>query len=88
MTLILLSFSGGLATETLAVLWVHFAERNNKPWLFVIALLQGIANVCGIGGAINGWACALAYVLGYGCGPLVGIYIKSRIGQQSTPKPT
>ena len=77
--LILLSFIGGLSTEALAVLWVHFAERNKKPQLFWVSVLQGTANVCGIGGAISGWPCAVAYVLGYGCGPLVGIYVKHRI---------
>ena len=81
MLLILLSFFGGLAMEALAVLWVHFAERNNKPWLFAVAVLQGTATVCGIGGAIQGWPSAVAYVLGYGCGPLLGIYIKKYINR-------
>jgi hypothetical protein len=86
MFLPMLSFVGGLSTEALAVLWVHFAERNDRYKLFAIAVLQGTANVCGIGGAISGWPCAVAYVVGYGCGPLLGIYVKGRMGSHRPPR--
>ena len=71
-------FLGGLIVEALAVLWVHYAERDKKHPLFGVSLLLGAANVLGIGTAIQHWQSALAFILGYGLGPLAGLHIKKQ----------
>lgn len=78
--MIFLSFLGGLLTECLAVLWVHYSEKNKKVHICVVSGLLGVCNVLGIGGALSGgWHCSVAYVLGFALGPLVGIQIKQRL---------
>ena len=78
---LLLTFSGAALSDVLLVLWVHYAERNKKLQVFLFAMLQGAAGLCGIGGALTeGWAGIAACVFGYGCGSLLGIWIKGRLG--------
>ena len=72
-------FIAGVSVEALAVLWVHYSERNQKLPLFIVSTCLGAAQVLGIGGAINNWQCALAFILGYGFGPLLGLWIKARM---------
>lgn len=81
-TALFFSFIGGVTADTLLILWAHFAERNKLPQLFLFAMLQGAAGILGIGGAIQGWPNALACVFGYGCGSLIGVYVKRRIERQ------
>lgn len=73
---IFLAFISGAVGEGLAVLWVHFAERNQRRWLFVISCAQGAATVLGIGEAIQDWRAGVAFVLGYGVGPQIALYFK------------
>lgn len=43
-----LAFLSGLVLESLAVLWVHYSERNQRLALFIVGTLQGTAHVLGI----------------------------------------
>ena len=47
------AFLGGLFLELLAVLWVHYAERNAYVPLSIVAALQAVAMVVGLGEAVN-----------------------------------
>lgn len=75
----LIAFASGAVAEALAVLWVHFAERNQRVRVFAIGVLMGIATVLGIGEALHTLPSAVGFVLGYGCGPLIGIELKRRL---------
>lgn len=85
--LVLIPFLGGLFVEALAVLWVHYSERNAQLPLFLTSLGLGTANVLGLGSAIIHWQAALAFILGYGLGPLLGIRIKKWIQSGGGGKP-
>lgn len=68
-----------MAIEATGVLWVHYAERNQAAYLFVVSVIQAIALVYGIGEGIKALPMAAAYVLGYGFGALSGLWIKKRL---------
>lgn len=77
------AFCGGLSLEALAVLWVHYSERNNRVGIVCVSAGQALCQVLGLGSALQGPGEALAFVIGHALGPLVGIALKKRMGHQS-----
>lgn len=76
MALVLVCAAAGLVTEALAVLWVHYAEREQVRQLAAVALVQALCQVSGVVGIVAGWDAAAAYVAGYSLGPVLGIHVK------------
>lgn len=76
---ILVTFFSAAAVEGLSLLWVHYAERNNRLAVFLIGSAVGIFALLGLGNALYSLPCAVAFVLGYGVGPVVAIEIKKRL---------
>lgn len=79
MSLIILTFISATLVECLASIWVHYSERNKRIQVFFLGCALGLLTIVGLDSALHSMPCAVAFVLGYGLGGVLGIEIKKRL---------
>jgi hypothetical protein len=72
--------------QGLCVFWVHYAERRSHLPLFVVGCVEATAQLTGIESSFNHSLCFVAYVLGYGVGPVAANLIKRRLRIGESPE--
>jgi hypothetical protein len=75
----ILVFALSAVREGLGVFWVHYAERSDGHRTGVVAMIQAVAEIVGVGLSIHSLPYALAYVLGHYFGVRISILYKLRV---------
>lgn len=84
----LLTFVSGAAVEGVAVFWVHFSERGYALRTGVCSMIQAAALVFGIGETVHDGRYAPAFILGYGAGSALAVWLKRARSSKTTSSPT
>jgi hypothetical protein len=75
----LIVFLSGVVVEGIGVFWVHHSERGHAFRTGACSVLQASALVLGIGESVRDALHAPAFVLGYGVGAAVAVWLKRRL---------
>lgn len=77
-----LTFASGFTIECACVFWVHFSERGRPFATALCSMAIGSAQVFGLGESVRNWHFGPAFVLGYGSGTGVAVWLKSPRGDR------
>ncbi len=80
------TFLSGAVYEATCVFWVHFSERGKPFKTGMISMLTATAEVCGIVASVHDWWLAPFFIVGYGSGTVIAIYLKQRWLSQDKEK--
>jgi len=79
------AFTAGVLIEAVAVMWLHYSERDAPVRAAACSMLQAGAQVVGLGESFASRGAAVAFVLGYGCGTFTAVLWKRTKGEGKSP---